>query len=105
MFQLIPLAVLVALFFAIGGSFDGYGDVRPFGVLVAAILALALLPLLIPQISAQARRLHDQGRSGWFVLINLLPYVGSLIVLVLMLIPGTAGDNEYGPDPRHSSTF
>jgi len=43
------------------------------------------------------RRFHDQNRSGWFFLLNLIPYVGGLVVLVFMLLPGTPGDNNFGP--------
>jgi uncharacterized membrane protein YhaH (DUF805 family) len=105
MFQIIPFAVLLALFLAIGSSFDGYGDVRPLSLLTAGLLAMLLFPLAVPLLAAQVRRFHDQGKSGWFVLVNFVPYVGPLLVLIAMLVPGNAGDNVYGADPRQSSTF
>jgi uncharacterized membrane protein YhaH (DUF805 family) len=37
---------------------------------------------------------------GWFVLLNLVPYVGGLIVLVMMCLDGTPGANRFGPDPK-----
>ena len=76
-----------------------------FGAVVSPTLGLALfglgiLAVLVPLIAVQVRRLHDQGKVGWFALLNLIPYIGPIIVLAFMLIEGAAGDNEYGPDPK-----
>lgn len=68
-----------------------------------ALMAVAFifgLGTIIPQIAVQVRRFHDQDKSGWFVLLNLIPYVGFLIVLVFMFIEGTRGPNRYGADPK-----
>jgi uncharacterized membrane protein YhaH (DUF805 family) len=46
------------------------------------------------------RRFHDQDKSGWFVLLNLIPYIGGIIVLVFMCLEGTRGPNRFGPDPK-----
>lgn len=101
MFQLIPIALFVvgALFVATLGT-DRYGDRNAFGSVTLGTLALALVGLAVPQVSAEVRRFHDQGRSGWFAAINFVPYVGPFIVLVFMLIDGTPGENSYGPDPK-----
>ena len=60
---------------------------------------VGLLGTLVPSIAVQVRRLHDQDKSGWFALFNLLPYAGGIVMLIFMLIEGTHGDNRYGPDP------
>ena len=57
-------------------------------VIVAIYLGLAELALLV-------RRLHDTGRSGWWVLIGLAPLVGPIILLVFTLLEGTPGPNRY----------
>ena len=77
-------------------DYDGTGAVGVFAVLT---LAICLLGTLVPYIALQVRRFHDQGRSGFFALLNLIPYVGGLIVLAFMLVEGTKGENEYGSDP------
>ena len=64
---------------------------------------LFMLGILVPSLAVQVRRFHDQGKSGWFVLLNFIPLLGSLIVLVFMCLDGTDGPNEYGPDPKASS--
>ena len=75
---------------------DGSGDLGLFFWLFM-IVAIALV---IPSVAVQVRRFHDQDKSGWFALLGLIPYVGGLIILVFMLIEGTGGPNEYGPDPK-----
>lgn len=99
MFQIIPVAIVLVGAFMFTSSFDLYGEPSNFGMLALFAMVLGLLGLLVPLLAVQARRFHDQGRSGWLVLINLVPYVGSLIVYVFMLMEGTKGENEYGPDP------
>lgn len=66
--------------------------------LVFVILFFSLATLL-PMLSAGTRRLHDTGRSGWFQLLYLVPYVGILIVWILLAKAGE-GDNKYGKDPE-----
>src|SRR5580658_1547748 len=50
--------------------------------------------------AVSVRRLHDIGKSGWFILICLIPLVGGVILLVLMCLDSTPGDNQYGPNPK-----
>ena len=45
------------------------------------------------------RRMHDSGRSGWWLLLNIIPFLGSLIIFIFMLLPGQDGTNRYGADP------
>jgi uncharacterized membrane protein YhaH (DUF805 family) len=61
---------------------------------------LLTLALLVPGIAVTIRRLHDTGRSGWWWLIVLIPFIGALVLLYFMVIEGTPGPNEYGPDPK-----
>jgi uncharacterized membrane protein YhaH (DUF805 family) len=63
------------------------------------LMTIAALALLIPSIAVGIRRLHDTNRSGWWVLIALVPIVGSIILLVFFVLEGTRGPNQYGPDP------
>ncbi len=58
------------------------------------------LVVFIPGIAVSVRRLHDVGKSGWMLLISLIPFVGAIWLLVLMCTDGDIGDNEYGPNPK-----
>jgi len=56
--------------------------------------------LMWPLIALSAKRWHDIGRPGWFVLVNLVPAIGQLVALVCNgFLRGTRGPNKYGPDP------
>ena len=56
--------------------------------------------VLLPSIAVCIRRLHDTNRSGWWILISLVPFVGSIILLIFLCIEGDAGDNRFGPNPK-----
>lgn len=65
-------------------------------LLLLLLLIFGMLALVIPSITVCVRRLHDTGRSGWWYLINFLPYIGSIVLLVLMCLPSDPDENEYG---------
>ena len=65
---------------------------------------LLTLALLIPSIAVGVRRLHDTGRSGWWLLIALIPLVGAIVLLVFTVQDSEAGANSYGPNPKVSPT-
>ena len=60
---------------------------------------LVQLALLVPGIAVGVRRLHDTGRSGWWLLIALVPIVG-VIVLIVFMVQDSQGENQYGPSPK-----
>jgi uncharacterized membrane protein YhaH (DUF805 family) len=64
--------------------------------LLGGIYALAVL---IPSIAVSVRRLHDTDRSGWWVLIGLIPLIGAIVLIVFMVQAGTPGENRYGKNP------
>ncbi len=55
----------------------------------------------LPTLALQVRRMHDQDKTGWWVAVSALPYIGVGWLIFLMLQPGTWGPNRFGPDPRH----
>lgn len=66
------------------------------GGLLATVLVIAFL---VVSIQMGAQRLHDAGWSAWLLLLNLIPLVNSVFPLLMMVIPGNAGANRYGPPP------
>ena len=72
------------------------------------LYSLVGLPLLhvaifgLPTLAAQVRRLHDADKSGWWVLVSLVPYIGLGWILYMMAQPGSWGPNRFGDDPRRS---
>jgi uncharacterized membrane protein YhaH (DUF805 family) len=57
------------------------------------------LALLLPSLAVAVRRLHDSGRTGWWLLIGLIPVIGT-IVLIIFYVQDSQGDNQYGPSPK-----
>ena len=68
----------------------------PYGVLYF----LYMLAVLIPGLAVTVRRLHDVGKSGWMILISLIPIIGTIWLLVLMVTDSNTGENQYGKNPK-----
>jgi len=66
--------------------------------LVGILGLLFSLALIVPSIAVGIRRLHDTGKSGWYLLAGLVPVIGWLAVLIFML-QESSGDNNYGVTP------
>ena len=66
------------------------------GQVLGAIYALAVL---LPSIGVGIRRLHDTNRTGWWLLVSLVPLVGWIWIIVLLALAGDDGPNRYGPPP------
>jgi uncharacterized membrane protein YhaH (DUF805 family) len=66
---------------------------------------LYTLAVLIPGIAVSVRRLHDTGRSGWWLLIALVPCIGGIVLLVFMIEDSQPGDNQYGPNPKAAMPY
>ena len=84
---------MLALIDRLTGTF---GAGRGFGLL-GGLYALAVL---LPSLAVGARRLHDTGRSGWWLLIGLIPCIGFIVLIVFLVQDSQAGDNQYGPNPK-----
>jgi len=92
---LIASAVLIALL-----ARDASGAINKDAVGQFVMLGLAIIPFLWISLVSTIKRLRDRDMSGWWVLLNLIPYVGALALFVICVLPGTPGDNSYGPDAR-----
>ena len=73
--------------------------------IVISIVALLIgLATLLPSLTLTVRRLHDTGKSAWFLLMVLIPIAGPIIMLVFFLLPSDRGENKYGAPPIHVTT-
>ena len=64
------------------------------------LTTLYSLAILIPSIAVGVRRLHDTGRSGWWLLIGLIPVLGSIVLIVFFVLDCEPGENAYGANPK-----
>ena len=102
MFVLFLMAVNLLLYtFALAGAVSAASSGQAGAGLGLSMILLLLFAfaMLVPTLAVQVRRFHDQDKSGWMVLLNLIP-LGGLVVLVFMCLEGTRGPNQYGPDPK-----
>jgi uncharacterized membrane protein YhaH (DUF805 family) len=74
------------------GTIEGSGG----SVLWWIIFTVIWLAFVLPSIAVSVRRLHDTNRSGWWYWIVLVPCIGGIWYLILMLLPSTPGQNQYG---------
>ncbi|WP_086791130.1 DUF805 domain-containing protein [Streptomyces thermovulgaris] len=58
------------------------------------------LAVLLPGLGVSVRRLHDTGRSGWWLLISLVPLIGAIVLLVFLVSDSQPDTNQYGPNPK-----
>ena len=94
LFNLIITMVLAAIdSFLIHPSFS-----QQYGIsLLPTIYSLAVL---IPSLAVSVRRLHDIGRSAWWLLLLLMPIIGGIVLLIFALLDSDPDVNEYGPNPK-----
>lgn len=58
------------------------------------------LLVLLPSLAVSVRRLHDRDKSGWWLLLVLIPLIGAIVLLVWMVQEGDRGTNRFGADPK-----
>lgn len=90
LFNVIISVILLILDNVLGTSFGGTG-------LLGLLYSLAVL---LPGLAVGIRRLHDTGRSGWWLLIGLIPLIGVIVLIVFYATDGDRAPNAYGPDPK-----
>jgi uncharacterized membrane protein YhaH (DUF805 family) len=88
MFALINFVVMVVLSFV-----DSMIGMPVLGLIYA-------LGVLLPSLAVGARRLHDIGKSGWWQLVGLVPFIGILVLIIFFVLDSNPGDNKYGPNPK-----
>ncbi len=95
MFFLFNLIIVFALSFLLGfiSDFINY-EVAPL------LLGIYILGILLPYFAVAVRRLHDSGKSGGYIFVYFIPFIGGIWFLILMATEGDTGSNKYGPDPK-----
>ena len=93
-FGILPFTVLGAVL----GALYAIYPVSP------VVLILFVVLCYWPTLAMQIKRWHDLDRSGWYCLLSLIPIVVFLVWIIIGLIPGTKGENRFGPDPLPTIT-
>lgn len=91
--------VIVGLpLFIVDAMIVGVDTVAQYGI--GPLGGLAVLFFIIPNFAVSVRRLHDRDKSGWWLLISILPLIGFIFLFYQYISSGTPGDNRFGPDPK-----
>ncbi len=98
MFVLVSMLVVIVL--GIIESILGISSVSEYGSNSGPIVALYNLAVLIPSIAVGVRRLHDTDKSGWWMLLILIPIIGWLLLLYYLVLDSQAESNQFGENPK-----
>ncbi len=92
----IIISIVLAVIDGVTGSFSPEAGMGLLG-------GIYTLAVLIPGIAVSVRRLHDTERSGWWLLIALVPLIGAIVLLVFMVQDSKPGQNQYGANPKEAT--
>lgn len=98
LFNVLGAIAIMLVTMALGAISDILGMVGTLAYLAYA------LGLLIPGIAVAVRRLHDTGKSGWWMLIAFIPLAG-IVLLVFMCMDSDPGVNAFGPNPKEAAAY
>ena len=90
------ISALILIFLSLIDEMTGWKVWDDEGVL-SLVYSIAVF---VPTLAVVVRRLHDTDRSGWWILIALIPLIGAIVLLVFLILKGNEGDNRFGPDPK-----
>lgn len=90
--------VLFALVVAGGLTYNNFG--KAVMTLTPFLMFVYSLVIFVPTLALTARRLHDTGKSAWFLLLQFIPYVGGIIIFIFTVMDSQPGANKYGPSPK-----
>ena len=90
------ISAFILIFLSLIDELTGWKVWEDEGVL-SLVYSIAVF---VPTLAVVIRRLHDTDRSGWWILIALIPLVGAIVLLVFLILKGNEGDNRFGPDPK-----
>lgn len=91
---------LIAMLLLILGL--AFGEDSPASNIMVTIFYLIML---VPNLSVSVRRLHDIGKSGWYMFLSLIPLIGGLILLIWSLMDSEPGENQYGKNPKEGDNL
>ena len=99
MFTLIHFLIIMALQ-TVMVMLGGMNPESSMGLVILSLLSLYSLGVFIPSLAVAIRRLHDTGRSGWWLLIGFVPIIGAIVLIVFMVQDSQPGANQYGENPK-----
>ena len=93
--------LIVLPIFIVGIVLIGFLELEFLAPVFSGILLLIYLTLFIPSLAVAVRRLHDTGKSGWALLLGLIPF-GGIVLIVFFILDSDHGDNKWGRNPKQT---
>lgn len=94
---------LFNVIFVIGlGMVEGILGIAPLSS-QSMLANLYVIAVFIPFIAVSVRRLHDTDRSGWWLLLGFVPFIGTIVLVVFFALDSKPGQNQYGPNPKETA--
>lgn len=97
---IIVVALMIPMFTALAMSDTNGGEPGILFYISIILICIYYLATFLPTLAVSVRRLHDTGKSGWYYLVNFIPYVGGLIFLVLTCQDSDIYTNQWGSNPK-----
>ncbi|QLB40256.1 MULTISPECIES: DUF805 domain-containing protein [Mannheimia] len=91
------------IFASVCGFLDGLLGFISYETGLGILGSLYILATFLPSLAVLVRRLHDTDRSGWWVLIGIIPLIGAIVLLVFACLDSKVGENRFGPNPKELS--
>ena len=103
--ELMVIGLVIGVPFALLSETTTSSEIVPesnslMGILILVVVAILSIILTIVDLGVTVRRLHDTGRSGWWILIRMVPYIGGLVLFIFTVLDSEPGENKYGPNPK-----
>jgi uncharacterized membrane protein YhaH (DUF805 family) len=95
--------IAAGLAFGVSASLGMSGSTSLLTIIGGLLGSVAIVAMMVLGIQIGVKRLHDIGWSGWLLLVNLVPVVGSVFAIIMLVVPGSAGANRFGPPPPPNS--
>lgn len=100
LFYYIFFIILAIVDNLVGSVITINGPSGPMNLPYGYLCVLFMIAMIIPGLAVAVRRLHDVGKSGWFLLITLIPLIGSIWLIVLYATDSEPNPNKWGPSPK-----
>jgi len=102
-FSIISFILLTIMYIPLIGYYSS-GEISTLSLIIMCISGIAAVfycvLAILPMIALSVRRLHDIGKSGWFLLLGCIPYIGSVVIFIFAILDSQPGINKYGKNPK-----
>lgn len=94
------LNILSIIFIVLAARSNSGNVFAAISLILSIVVLIYAIAIIIPSIAVQVRRLHDIGKSGWYILVSVIPIIGGIMMFIWMVTDSEPSENEWGPCPK-----